>query len=58
MSRSPSTFRRRDLMAAMKAAAAAGVEVARYEIENDGKIIVIVGKPADDAKGGNEWDEV
>jgi hypothetical protein len=51
-------FRKRDLTKAVKAVVAAGCEVARAEIGPDGKITVIVGKPADDAKGGNEWDEV
>ena len=45
-------------MKAVEAVVAAGCEVARAEIEPGGKIIVIVGKPADDAKGRNEWDEV
>jgi hypothetical protein len=52
MSRVPSNFRQRDVTRAVKAVAAAGVDIARVEIEG-GKITVIVGKgevaqPADD----------
>lgn len=42
----------------MKAVSKAGVEVARVEIDKDGKIIVFVGKPGESAKQANEWDEV
>jgi hypothetical protein len=60
MARGPCTFRQRDLTAALKAALAAGVAVARAEIEPaTGKILVIVGKPADDGeRRENEWDVV
>lgn len=57
MARGPCTFRQRDVTKAVKAVVAAGCEVARAEIDSGGKIIVIVGKPAD-ATGRNEWDEV
>ena len=52
MSRGLSTFRQRDVTRALKATVAAGIEVSRIEIDKDGKIIVIVGKPEapDDAK--------
>ena len=49
MARSPVTFRQRDVKAAVKAAVAAGVEVARVEIDTDGKIIVVMGKAAEEA---------
>ena len=58
MARGPCTFRQRDVTAAVKAVVAAGCEVARAEIDYTGKIVVVIGKPADDAKGRNEWDEV
>jgi hypothetical protein len=41
MPRAPCTFKQRDLTAAVKAVAKAGVEVARVEIDRDGKIIVV-----------------
>jgi hypothetical protein len=62
MTRQPSTFRQRDLTAAIKAARAAGVEVSRIEIDKAGKIVIVVGKPLaaeeDAAQGTNEWDDV
>lgn len=42
MARGKCNFRQRDLIAALKAARAAGVEVARYEVGADGKIVVVV----------------
>lgn len=45
MSRGRCTFRQRDLTAAVKAVEAAGVGVARVEVDKDGKIIIIPGKP-------------
>ncbi len=59
MSRGPCTFRQRDLTAAVKAAVAAGLEVARVEVDKDGKIVVIAGKPESNQavnRGGGEWD--
>lgn len=62
MSRAPSTFRQRDLTAAVKAVVAAGLSVARAEVDKDGKIVVVTGNPqeaADDgSKAANEWDGV
>jgi hypothetical protein len=50
MGRGACSFRERDVRAAIRAALAAGVEVAKVEIGKDGKIVVvIVGKP--DAPG-------
>jgi hypothetical protein len=60
MSRARQTFRQNDLAKALKAAAAAGVPVARFEIDRDGKIIVVAGKAEQDAAVTevNEWDTV
>jgi hypothetical protein len=65
MSRRPSTFRQRDLTAAVKGARAAGCTVARVEVGKDGKIIVIVSDGKDqpineinDNNHVNEWDDL
>jgi hypothetical protein len=61
MSRGTCTFRQRDVAAAIKAARDAGVEVARIEIDKNGKIVVIAGKSngsEPETNGGKrEWDE-
>jgi hypothetical protein len=59
MSHGPRTFKQQDMTRALLAAKKAGVPVARVEVDKDGKIVVIVGKPEDvEATQGNEWDEV
>jgi hypothetical protein len=45
MARGPLTFRQRDLVRALKGAKAAGLEISKVEIDKDGKIVVVVGKP-------------
>jgi hypothetical protein len=45
VARGPSTFKQRDLTAALRAARDAGVDVDRFEVAKDGTIKVIVGKP-------------
>jgi hypothetical protein len=45
--RSPSRFRRREVTRAIKAMQDAKESVARVEIGADGKIIIVLGKPAD-----------
>ena len=60
MPRRPCTFLQTDVKRAVKAVLAAGVEIARVEIEKDGRIILVTGNPpeAQDANGErNEWDD-
>jgi hypothetical protein len=51
-------FKQRDLTKAVKAVAAAGLEIARVEVDREGKIIIVAGKPAPErgASDKNEWD--
>jgi hypothetical protein len=46
VSRGPATFRQRDLTAAVKAVVAAGLAIARVEVDKTGKIILIPRKPS------------
>ena len=52
--------RKPSLVSVARQAAKASLEVARYEVDPDGKIVVITGKPGDVTKpeNGNEWDGV
>ncbi len=58
MSKGRQVFRRTDLLRAIKGAVAAGVEIARVEIEPDtGKIVIVFGKSVASHTGAtNEWD--
>ena len=58
MSRTPSAFRKGDVRRAVEAAIAAGVEVRSVEVDKDGRITVIAGKPAlsEHSEDGNPWD--
>jgi hypothetical protein len=62
MSRIPSTFRQADVTKAVKAVVAAGVDIARIEIDAAGKIVIVTGKPEtqdnEPRAGSNEWDSV
>jgi hypothetical protein len=46
MPQKPCTFRKNDLVRALKAAQEAGMSLARVEIETDGRIVMIVGLAA------------
>lgn len=59
MSRRSTPFRQADLTRALKAAAAAGVEVGRIEIDPaTGKIVMETGKAAEAVLSSGSWDEV
>jgi hypothetical protein len=64
MSRAPSTFKQRDMAAALKAAKAAGCAVARVKVEKDGTIVLVLATGEERStgsqpgSGGNEWDEL
>ena len=62
MARAPPTFRQADLTRAIKAFAAAGVDIdrvqARIETDGGGKPVIIVSARADPAKDSNPWDGV
>lgn len=49
MGKGSCTFRQRDLAAAIKAAASAGLELARVEIDRFGKIVLVSGKAGEPA---------
>jgi hypothetical protein len=61
MARTPSTFRQQDVTRAVKAVTAAGVHIARIEIDKAGKIVIITTDLADqpgESAEANEWDRV
>lgn len=61
MARGPCTFKQQDVTRALRATVAAGIAVQRIEIDRDGKIIVVTGKPQEpgaEREGGNEWDNI
>ena len=58
MARAPSTFRQQDVTRAVKAVAAAGVHIARVEIDKSGKIVIITANTTDRKREANEWDRI
>jgi hypothetical protein len=62
VARGVATFKQSDLTRALKGAKAAGLEVARIKIANDGTIEIDAGKPSEigagNSQGANEWDEL
>lgn len=51
--------RRPTLVSVAKQASKAGIDVARYEIDVDGRISIVTGKPSETkTTQTNEWDEV
>jgi hypothetical protein len=61
MARAPSTFRQQDVTRAVKAVTAAGVHIARVEIDKTGKIVIITTDATDqlgERREENTWDPV
>jgi hypothetical protein len=58
VARAKCTFQESDVTRAVKAVTKAGVEVARVEIDTNGKIVVVAGKPVDEVTNKNPWDEI
>jgi hypothetical protein len=59
--RRSSAFKKTDVTRATRAVLAAGLEVARVEINKDGVIVVVPGKPGECNHGdeaSNPWDKV
>ena len=55
----PQRKRKPTLISVAKQAARAGLEVKRYEVDPDGKISIVTGKPdITNPETGNEWDSV
>jgi hypothetical protein len=57
MSRGAHSFKQGDVTKALKDAVNAGLAIKRFEIDRDGKIVVIAGRP-DNQEQANEWDGV
>lgn len=51
------TFQESDLSRALRAARKAGLEIARVEIDQSGKIVLVTGEPETVGRA-NEWDDV
>jgi hypothetical protein len=61
MARAPATFRQQDVTRAVKAVTAAGVHIARIEIDKAGKIVIITANLTNqpgEMTEANEWDRV
>jgi hypothetical protein len=61
MARAPSRFRQQDVTRAVKAVTAAGVHIARVEIDKTGKIVIITADPTDrlgEMTEANEWGRI
>jgi hypothetical protein len=59
MSRVPSTFKQADVTRAVKAVVAAGVDIARVEIDKSGKIVIVTNRSPSESlavEESNEWD--
>jgi hypothetical protein len=55
MARAPAIFRQQDVTRAFRGAQAAGVRVARVEIDRDGKIVIVTADELE-RREENSWD--
>lgn len=60
MARGQCTFKQSDVTKAVKAVVAAGVAVARVEVDKNGRIVVVAGQalPPGEGREGSEWDRI
>jgi hypothetical protein len=56
MTRAPATFRQQDVTRAIRAAIAAGVDIARIEVAKDGTIVIVTAADTEPKGEANEWD--
>ena len=54
----PARFKQADVRRAAAGVVAAGLSVARVEIDSSGKIVVIPGKPTIEPRNDNEWGDL
>jgi hypothetical protein len=60
MPRGQCTFKQSDVTKAVKAVVAAGVQVARVEVDKEGRIVVVAGQAGvlEEGREGSEWDRI
>jgi hypothetical protein len=58
MARAPSTFRQQDVTRAIRAAIAAGVDIARIEVAKNGTIAIVTAIDHEPKAEANEWDRI
>lgn len=54
----PARFKQSDIKRAAAGVVAAGLSVAKIEIDPQGKIIIIPGKPTTPPRNDNEWQDL
>jgi len=54
----PARFRQSDIKRATAGVVAAGLSVARIEIDESGKIVIIPGRPTIAPRNDNEWGDL
>jgi hypothetical protein len=54
----PARFKQSDIKRAAAGVVAAGLSIARVEIDSSGKIVIIPGKPTVAPRNDNEWEDL